>query len=180
MIIENFDDFYDEYQGFSAYIAFCMTGDKELSRDISQEVFISLFKLKDRLDYSNRYRLRKLVLKVTTNKCNDYFRKSLAKQRFCSIEDENGREIADERNNPEAEILRMEEAAYRKLVLEGLQKRNPMNYDILLKTKMHRMTAAEVASEYGITTNNVNNRNLRSKAWMIEEMEKLCRQSHKK
>ena len=32
---------------------------------------------------------------------------------------------------------------------------------------------------YGITTNNVNNRNLRSKAWIIEELEKLRRQSHR-
>ena len=39
MIIENFDDFYDHYQGFSAYVAFCITEDYELSKDISQEVF---------------------------------------------------------------------------------------------------------------------------------------------
>lgn len=94
MIIENFDDFYDHYQGFSAYVAFCITEDYELSKDISQEV-------------------------------------------------------------------------------------NPMNYDILVKTKFQELSAAEVASEYGITPNNVNNRNLRSKAWIIEEMEKICRQSHR-
>lgn len=46
MIIENFDDFYDHYQGFSAYVAFCITEDYELSKDISQEVFLALFKVK--------------------------------------------------------------------------------------------------------------------------------------
>lgn len=40
MIIENFDDFYDHYQGFSAYVAFCITEDYELSKDISQEVLV--------------------------------------------------------------------------------------------------------------------------------------------
>ena len=68
---------------------------------------------------------------------------------------------------------------YQKLVLNRLRKRNPMNYDILVKTKFQELSAAEVASEYGITPNNVNNRNLRSKAWIIEEMEKICRQSHR-
>ena len=52
MIIENFDDFYDHYQGFSAYVAFCITEDYELSKDISQEVFLALFKVKEKLDYS--------------------------------------------------------------------------------------------------------------------------------
>ena len=48
-----------------------------------------------------------------------------------------------------------------------------MNYDILVKTKIHRNSQQRKwLSEYGITPNNVNNRNLRSKAWIIEEMEK--------
>ena len=102
MTIENFNKFYDEYQRFSAYVAYCITKDKLLA----------------------------------------------------------------------------EEETYQRLVLRKLRMRNPQNYDILIKTKMHRIPASEVAEEYGITTNNVNNRNLRSKAWIIEELEKLRRQSH--
>ena len=58
MIIENFDDFYDHYQGFSAYVAFCITEDYELSKDISQEVFLALFKVKEKLDYSRPDKLK--------------------------------------------------------------------------------------------------------------------------
>lgn len=159
MIIENFDDFYDHYQGFSAYVAFCITEDYELSKDISQEVFLALFKVKEKLDY---------------------YRKASSRQESYTIDgEENAYEPVDEKSNPEARILRMEEEKYQKLVLNRLRKRNPMNYDILVKTKLHELSAAEVASEYGITPNNVNNRNLRSKAWIIEEMEKICRQSHR-
>lgn len=57
MIIENFDDFYDHYQGFSAYVAFCITEDYELSKDISQEVFLALFKVKEKLDYSKTWQI---------------------------------------------------------------------------------------------------------------------------
>ena len=99
-------------------------------------------------------------------------------QSYTIDDEENAYEPVDEKSNPEARILRMEEEKYQKLVLNRLRKRNPMNYDILVKTKLHELSAAEVASEYGITPNNVNNRNLRSKAWIIEEMEKICRQSH--
>lgn len=168
MIIENFDDFYDHYQGFSAYVAFCITEDYELSKDISQEVFLALFKVKEKLDYSRPGRLKALVMKATS------------RQESYTIDDEeNAYEPVDEKSNPEARILRMEEEKYQKLVLNRLRKRNPMNYDILVKTKFQELSAAEVASEYGITPNNVNNRNLRSKAWIIEEMEKICRQSHR-
>ena len=154
MTIENFNKFYDEYQRFSAYVAYCITKDKLLAEDISQEIFITLYKMRENLDYSDHKKLKALVFRATTNRCND------------------------ERGDPEAQLLRMEEETYQRLVLRKLRMRNPQNYDILIKTKMHRIPASEVAEEYGITTNNVNNRNLRSKAWIIEELEKLRRQSH--
>lgn len=178
MTIENFDDFYDHYQRFSAYVAFCMTSDYELSKDISQEVFIALFKIRDKLDYSNKAKLKALVTKVTTNKCIDHYRKTSSRpESNMADHEEVVYEPVDEESNPEARMLRMEEEKYQKLVLNRLRMRNPMNYEILVKTKLHELPVAEVASEYGITPNNVNNRNLRSKAWIIEEMEKIRRQS---
>ena len=151
MIIENFDDFYDHYQGFSAYVAFCITEYYELSKDISQEVFLALFKVKEKLDYSRPDKLKALVMKATSNKCMDYYRKASSRQESYTIDDEeNAYEPVDEKSNPEARILRMEEEKYQKLVLNRLRKRNPMNYDILVKTKFQELSAAEVASEYGI------------------------------
>lgn len=87
MIIENFDDFYDHYQGFSAYVAFCITEDYELSKDISQEVFLALFKVKEKLDYSRPGRLKALVMKATSNKCMDYYRKASSRQESYTIDD---------------------------------------------------------------------------------------------
>ena len=178
MTIENFNKFYDEYQRFSAYVAYCITKDKLLAEDISQEIFITLYKMRENLDYSDHKKLKALVFRATTNRCNDYFRKLSTKQEMCTFDEEGVEETPDERGAPEAQLLRMEEETYQRLVLRKLRMRNPQNYDILIKTKMHRIPASEVAEEYGITTNNVNNRNLRSKAWIIEELEKLRRQSH--
>ena len=98
---------------------------------------------------------------------------------MCTFDEEGVQETPDESGDPESRLLRMEEETYQRLVLRKLRMRNPQNYDILMKTKFYRIPASEVAEEYGITTNNVNNRNLRSKAWIIEELEKLRRQSHR-
>lgn len=101
MIIENFDDFYDHYQGFSAYVAFCITEDYELSKDISQEVFLALFKVKEKLDYSRPGRLKALVMKATSNKCMDYYRKASSRQENYTIDDEeNAYEPVDEKSKP--------------------------------------------------------------------------------
>ena len=100
-------------------------------------------------------------------------------QEMCTFDEEGVEETPDESGDPESRLLRMEEETYQRLVLRKLRMRNPQNYDILMKTKFYRIPASEVAEEYGITTNNVNNRNLRSKAWIIEELEKLRRQSHR-
>lgn len=79
MTIENFNQFYDEYQRFSAYVAYCITKDKLLAEDISQEIFITFYKRKENLDYSDCKKLKALVLRATTNRCNDYFRKPSTK-----------------------------------------------------------------------------------------------------
>ena len=72
MTIENFNKFYDEYQRFSAYVAYCITKDKLLAEDISQEIFITLYKMRENLDYSDHKKLKALVFRATTNRCNDY------------------------------------------------------------------------------------------------------------
>ena len=133
MTIENFNQFYDEYQRFSAYVAYCITKDKLLAEDISQEIFITFYKMKENLDYSDRKKLKALVLRATTNRCNDYFRKSSTKQEMCTFDEEGVEETPDEKGDPEAQLLRMEEETYQRLVLRKLRMRNPQNYDILIK-----------------------------------------------
>lgn len=108
MTIENFNKFYDEYQRFSAYVAYCITKDKLLAEDISQEIFITLYKMMENLDYSDHKKLKALVFRATTNRCNDYFRKPSTKQEMCTFDEEGVEETPDERGDPEAQLLRME------------------------------------------------------------------------
>ena len=114
--------------------------------------------MKEKLDYSRPDKLKALVMKATSTNVWTIIENAHQQESYTIDDEENAYEPVDEKSNPEARILRMEEEKYQKLVLNRLRKRNPMNYDILVKTKFQELSAAEVASEYGITPNNVNNR----------------------
>ena len=176
MKIENFEGFYNEYKRFSVKVAYRILRNKESAEDISQDVFMHFYKIRDNLDFSNEKKLESLVFTATANKCRDYLRKSWIKQEVCSVSDQNNDEKGDDRHNPEKLVLLREEKKYRKLVLEKLREVNPTNYDIFIKTKLLGMSPDIVANEYGLTRNNINNRNLRTKEWMNREIKKLRRQ----
>lgn len=96
---------------------------------------------------------------------------------MCIIDDEdNGEEIIDEKGNPEAVVLELEDKADRNRALEMLRRENPVSYEILLRTQVYGESPDVVAKEYGISRNAVNNRNFRAKAWMKEKLKKIRRQ----
>ena len=175
MTNENFDNFYRKYIEFSAKIAYRILQNRENAEDISQEVFLHFYKIRKKINYSNEKMLESLVFTATANKCKDHYKKSWIKQEMCIIDADRGIETADERQNPEKVVLRKEEenASDLKRVLSKFQEENPTNYDILIKTKMLGIPPDAVAEEYGITRNNVNNRNKRSKEWIDRELKKM-------
>ena len=172
---ENFEDIYLKYWKFSVNVALKIVKNKTVAEDISQETFYKLCRIKDRLDLSNDAKVESLIFTATVNTAKDYCKKAYVK-REQQLERGDGRERAgDDMYNPESRILRMEKKEYQKLALQRLRDRNPVNYDILIKTKVLGIAAEIVAEEYGISRNSVNNRILRTKAWLNEELEKLYR-----
>ena len=73
----------------------------------------------------------------------------------------------------EAALLGMEKAQYITMAFENLRRKNPVNYAIFMKVKMYDIPTDEVAREFGYTRNNVNNRVLRTRSWLIEEIARL-------
>ena len=88
----------------------------------------------------------------------------------CTVDDDHWEEIPDKGCSPEEQILRIEKSMYQKMVLARLREKNKLNYDIIIKVKYMGISPDDVAEEYGITRNNVNNRILRAKNWLIEEL----------
>ena len=177
MTIENFNDFYREYIEFSAKVAYRILQNRENAEDISQEVFLHFYKIRKNIDYSNAKMLESLVFTATANKCKDYYKKSWIKRETCLVDAEKGVEAVDERQNPEKVVLQKEEEKSGELnqVFTKFREANPTNYDILMKTKMLGVPPEVVAEEYGMTRNNVNNRNKRTKEWISRALKEMRR-----
>ena len=173
--MENFDDAYEKFHRLSVKTAFRIVKDKTIAEDISQDVFYHLYEIRDTLDFSNERKLRALISAATANKARDYFKKSSWKREKCALEDVSFWEKADEALDPESILIRREEKEYVRLILDRLQKKNPLNYEILIKIKVFGMLPDQIAAEYGITRNNVNNRILRTRAWIREEWKRLTK-----
>lgn len=68
-MVENFTDFYDTFFEFSANIAYRIVKEKNISKDIAQEVFMYFLKEEDKLDYSDEECLRAKVHNKTRKVC---------------------------------------------------------------------------------------------------------------
>lgn len=170
---ENFKDIYLKYRGFSVNVACKLVKDQSVAEDICQEVFSHLYEIRDALDLTNEKMVKALIFTATMNKSKDYFKKSWRIREDNASDEIQYISAPDTGADPESIMIHREEMRDRKLVLEKLRRVNPMNYDILIKTKYFGIPPDFVAEEYGITRNNVNNRNLRTKIWMKKELEKL-------
>lgn len=171
--IEDFNGIYEQYHVFSAGVANRLVRDRSLAEDICQDVFYKLYTTNVQIDLSDERKLRALILRATVNMAKDYLRKAYKKWESLELDDQSWKEIEDKQNIPEAKMLYMEEREYRKLVLERLRDENPVNYEILIKTKILDIPAEIVAAEYGISLHNVHSRIHRTKKWLDDEMKKV-------
>jgi RNA polymerase sigma-70 factor (ECF subfamily) len=175
---EEFLAIYDKYLRFSVSVAKQIVKDEGLAEDVAQDVFCYLYRVADDLDLSNERKIRALILTATHNKALDYLKKPHVKTEiFPSESEENEYEVSGE--NLEELVLRKEANVYRAKVLQKLRKKNPMNYEILIKVKYMDIPPDVVAQEYGITRNNVNNRILRTRIWLQKELLSIYNQNDK-
>ena len=149
MKVEDFEDFFRKYEKFSVKIAYRALRNKENAEDVCQDVFIHFYKIQDYLDLSNE-KMEELP------------------------------EQWDEESDPARIVLhreeQKEEIRISRHLMAKLYEVNPVSHDIFVKTKLLEIPPDIVAAEYGLTRNSVNNRNMRTKAWLNKEYEKMSRQ----
>lgn len=166
---EDFKELYEKYLRFSIRIAKKIVGDKNLAEDISQDVFYHLYSISETIDLEDERKLRALITTATVNKAKDYFKKRYVKAEVFSTGNEE-LNIEAPGESLEEHFLKKEELYKKRRILQKLREKNPMNYEILIKIKYLDMSPDDVAKEYGITRNNVNNRILRTRMWLNKEL----------
>ena len=163
---------YDKYHKFSASIIYRIVKDRTETDDLCNDVFYRLYKLGDKLDTSDEAKLRGLIAVISKNCALDYLKKAYVMYEQCTVNDEDWEKVSDCKNIPENQILHMEKMAYQNMVLSRLREQNRLNYEIIMKVKYLGFSPDEVAQEYGISRNIVNNRVMRAKKWLMRELRK--------
>lgn len=167
---EDFESIYLKYLRFSIRMANKIVKDPSLAEDISQEVFEKIYRSK-KLDIQNEDKVKALIALATLNLAKDYVKKAYTRKEE-TVGDRMDYHRSASRFDLDAMILKMEENEYKKMVLMRFRDLYPKNYDILIKVKYLEIPPDDVANEYGITRNNVNNIIFRARKWLRAELRK--------
>lgn len=117
-----FEELVIRYKKLIYSVVYNLIKDKEETNDISQEVFIRIYKALDR--YNPEYKFSTWAVKIATNLCMDKFRKK--RLETVNIEDE--KRIVDKSKSPEEILLNKEKKRYIKEALDSL----PPKYKLLI------------------------------------------------
>lgn len=164
---------YDEYHKFSADIIYRIIKDWSETEALCNDVFYRIYNMGEKLDTSDEARLRAFIAIASKNSALDYLKRAYVMYEQCTVNDESGEGILDDRFIPEEKLLNTEKAFYQQMVLSRLREKNELSYDIIMKVKCLDISPDDVAKEYGMTRNAVNNRVFRAKRWLIKEMRKI-------
>lgn len=169
----DFKKLYKKYRGFSLKLAKRLVKDEHAVEDICQEAFISIYDMGEELDLSNERKIYGLVKTVTFNEVKDYYKRAYRRYE-CAIADiaydESLKSLSYEIDDL---ILGIETGNQMKFIFQKLREENEMNYEIYIRVKIYGIPPSSVAKQFHITTNNVNNRIMRTKRWLKEEYLKM-------
>lgn len=129
-----------------------LTGDYNLSYDITQEVFIKMMKNLNRFKFEN-CNFKSWLLKIASNTCKDYFKSNTYKQRneTSNIDDV---KLEDDKNV--IDILEKNEK--RKVVKEAVESLPENQREAVILKYYHDMKIKEIASITGQNENTVKSR----------------------
>ena len=106
---EAFAEVYDRFGGLVFHLARRMAGDDALAEDLSQEIFLRIFKHLEK--FKGKSSLKTWVYRVSINCCRSRLdRRSRRRRSFVDIEDERLDEMATTSEGPEARLQRREAA----------------------------------------------------------------------
>lgn len=157
---ESFEELVHRYQRPIVAYLYRLVGDYEAALDLTQEVFIKVYKSLDR--YSSDFRFSTWIYRIAHNTAIDYLRRTSARQQ--ELRDSEGTTyeaaMTSEAPSPEEESERAE----RRAELEQLVGRLPRAYRELIALRHgHDMGYDEIAELTGLPLGTVKNRIFRAR-----------------
>lgn len=129
-----------------------LTGDYNLSYDLTQEIFIKMMKSINRYDYK-KGNFKSWILKISSNHCRDYFRTSTYKQRneFSDIN-----EIEIKSNENIIDLLEIKED--RILVKSAIDNLPTLQREAIILKYYHDLKIKEISNITGDMENTIKSR----------------------
>lgn len=165
---ESFEELVRRYQRPIVAYLYRLVGDYEAALDLTQEVFIKVYKSLDR--YSSDYRFSTWIYKIAHNTAIDHLRRGPTREQKleCDFEDTTSdASVVSAAPSPEEESERAEQRAE----LEQLVSRLPRAYRELIALRHgHDMDYDEIAELTGLPLGTVKNRIFRAREALRQQL----------
>lgn len=160
-----FERIYETYVNLSHKIAFDILNDYHLAMDVSQELFVRLYKNMDKLDEKQ---IKYWILCYSKRIAIDHLRKLKKEQQAC-VNLENLSEeawVVDTEGYIEEQERREELVNFKGELFEALVEKDPEMYDVVTKLIVEEQDPEEVAESKNITIGNLRTRLYRTRKWL--------------
>lgn len=168
----DFENLFKKYHEFSIRVAEKIVKNSSDAEEAVQNAFIKLYKMGEKIDLSDEKRVRALICTVTLHAAEDLCRRSSKKHEYAMAEAEYAGDVPD-KNSVEDLILGMEASRQAAAIFHKLYVKNRKNYEIYAAVKIYGLSPADAAVLFGMSVNNINNRVMRTKRWLLKEYRKL-------
>jgi RNA polymerase sigma-70 factor, ECF subfamily len=159
-----FEVIVDEHQAFAYRVAFRLIGKAEEAEDIVQESFISLWKNFDR--YRIEVKLTTWLYRIITNKCLDYFKSAVVKQKKNRVDMEQAYTKTDN-NTPEKELQNLE---LLKAIQQATELLTPKQRAVFVLRDLEGLDVGEVCNILSISARNLKSNLYYARVAMSEKL----------
>lgn len=155
----SFEELILSYEKKVYNVALRILKNPEDAKDISQEVFIKIYKNLDKFDGKSSFST--WVYRITTNACIDELRKKKGKETFSmdsEIEEDEGsfkREFADNSPSPEEAVISKETGNE---IIKSVEKLSDEHRTIIVLRDIHGLSYTEIADMTGLSIGTVKSR----------------------
>jgi RNA polymerase sigma-70 factor, ECF subfamily len=136
-------------QGLVYAVAFRFVNDEHEAEDITQEVFVKLWK--NLHTYKQEVKLTTWLYKIVTNRCLDFLKSRYGRQRKNNVDIDKGNFVQDH-TTPEKEFQQQE---LKKIIHEAAEELTPKQKAVFILRDLEGLTPEEVSETLSMSAGNV-------------------------